>query len=39
MVSENLLMSSVTILVDIVLVEVIIMFGKIIYQDFRGDDY
>lgn len=37
MVSENLLVSSVTILVDIVLVEIIIMFGKIIYDDFKNE--
>lgn len=37
MVSENLLVSSVTILVDIVLIEIIIMFGKIIYDDFKSE--
>lgn len=35
---ELLLTGSITILMDILIIEVIIMFGKILIDDWRSDD-
>ena len=35
---ELLLTGSITILIDILIIEVIIMFGKILIDDWRSDD-